>query len=252
MIKKINGILNWYESTLFQEFPALRHGSFTRHGGVSGGDFESLNVSTHVGDRDESVSQNRQRVIECLVGQETVPQLITPRATHSARVDSTKVITSFQDGLITNQPGEALLITHADCQAALFYDPINQVIGNIHSGWRGSAQNIYQNGIQAMRDNYGSKPEDIFVWISPSLGPEAAQFINYRVELPEPFWEFQVRAEYFNFWEISRSQLMQAGILAAHIEVSGLCTYSKPDEFFSYRREKRTGRLATVIWITQK
>jgi YfiH family protein len=151
------------------------------------------------------------------------------------------------DGLITNISGLSLMIKHADCQAALFYDPIKKAIANVHSGWRGSVQNIYQKTVEKMKQEYGSKPEDILVGISPSLGPEAAQFINYKTEIPKSLWKFQIKPLYFDFWAISEMQLTSAGILPDHIEIARQCTFSNEQDFFSHRRNPATGRHGCFI-----
>ena len=151
------------------------------------------------------------------------------------------------DALTTSDRGIALMIAHGDCQVAIIYDPIHHAVTNVHSGWRGSVQNIYAEAILHMKTAYGSKPEDLLVGISPSLGPTAAQFIHYRTELPESFWEYQIKPDYFDFWAISKAQLTQAGVLPHHIEIAGICTYSNPQDYFSYRFNRTTGRNGTVV-----
>lgn len=154
------------------------------------------------------------------------------------------------DGLMTKQKNLGLLAKHADCQAAIFYDPIHHALATVHSGWRGSVQNIYKSTIEKMKNTYGSLPENLLVGISPSLGPQKAEFRNFRSELPENFWPFQVAPTYFDFWAISQHQLKEEGILAHHIEIAGLCTYSEERDFFSYRRGDKTGgRHATVAFL---
>ncbi len=151
------------------------------------------------------------------------------------------------DGLMTDHPGVGLLIRHADCQAAVLYDPRGHAVCAVHSGWRGSVQNIYGKAIQAMHDRYGSKPVDLLVSISPSLGPSAAEFRNYREEIPEEYWGFQVKPTYFDFWALSRHQLVAAGVSTSNIEIAGKCTYESPLDFFSYRREQDIGRHGTAV-----
>ena len=83
--------------------------------------------------------------------------------------------------------------------------------------------------------------------ISPSLGPQSAEFTHYRHELPESFWAFQINPNYFNFWEISRWQLETEGILPHHIQIAEIDTRSTPEDYFSYRREKISGRHGSFI-----
>ena len=109
--------------------------------------------------------------------------------------------------------------------------------------------NIYREAIQAMQQTFGSHPSELLVCISPSLGPEEAEFIHYQSELPEEFWSFQVRPTDFDFWSISEYQLQAEGILPHHIEVARLSTYANAKDFFSYRRDKTTGRHAACITL---
>ena len=129
------------------------------------------------------------------------------------------------------------------------YDKKQKAIAIAHSGWRGSTLNIYKKTIETMKKRYHSKPEDILVCISPSLGPDSAEFQNYKTELPESFWQFQIQPYYFDFWKISRWQLEEAGILPHHIEIAGMDTLSNPTDFFSHRRDKPSGRNATIAFL---
>lgn len=106
--------------------------------------------------------------------------------------------------------------------------------------------NIYSETVAKMNHLYGTDPKNLHVAISPSLGPARAEFVNYKVELPEDFWVFQEKSNYFDFWEISQQQLQHCGVLPHHIEVASICTYSNPEEYFSYRRKNVSGRHGTV------
>lgn len=246
--------LEWLEFDLLSDLPRVKHAVFLRHGGCSEGPFASLNVSFHHGDRYEHVNINLERIQTQLKNE--VPgwkRLVWGKAIHGkliAYIDdqSPQEMIDF-DGLITKTPGITLMMRHADCQVILFYDPQHHVVANIHAGWRGTVANICQETIQQMRDEFGSRPEELLVCITPSLGPDEAEFMHYRSELPEEFWSFQVRPTYFDFWSISEHQLQAAGILPHHIEIARLSTYSNPHDFFSHRRDKITGRHATCITL---
>jgi polyphenol oxidase len=98
-----------------------------------------------------------------------------------------------------------------------------------------------------MEAAYGTRPADLIAGIGPSLGPCCAQFIHYRQEFPESFWKYQIRPDYLDLWQLSRDQLTAAGVLEDHIQIAGVCTSCRTDLFFSYRKEKTTGRFATII-----
>lgn len=146
------------------------------------------------------------------------------------------------DGLMTSHKNWGLLTLHADCQAVIFYDPIHKAIANIHAGWRGQVQNIYRETISKMALTFGTLSQDLIVCISPSLGPQNSEFKNFRTELPEQFWQFQVKPMYFDLWAIAQHQLEACGVLSHHIEIAKIDTYAHPLDFYSYRREKAAGR----------
>lgn len=154
------------------------------------------------------------------------------------------------DALITNIAGIGLLIQQADCQAVLLYDSIGGVVANIHSGWKGSVYNIIGKTIGQMNRDFATDPKNLHVVISPSLGPCCAEFKHYRSELPLPLHAYQVQPNHFDFWAISREQLLQAGVKPENIHNLRICTVCD-DRFFSYRREGVTGRFASVIGLKQ-
>lgn len=248
MIRVEQNGLHWLEFELLSECSEITHGSFTRHGGFSQGAFSSLNLGK-VGDSSIDIQRNLQKVTEAL----SIPYLFSGKQCHGKTIAAVNPSTIHTlpacDGLTTKSPDIALMILQADCQAAIFYDPINRALANVHCGWRGSVQNIYHETIRHMRDLYHSKPENLLVCISPSLGPQNSEFVHYRTELPESFWDFQIKPTYFNFWAISEWQLAQAGILPHHIQIAKIDTYANNDDFFSYRRHKQCGLQATICCL---
>lgn len=246
MIRKKYNNIEWLEFELLSEIKDLRHGVFLRHGGMSGPPFNSLNFGYTSGDDRSVVVHNRNQILHIL----NIPKLMTGKQNHGKRVElvnSSYEPVEFCDGLITQEKNLGLLMTHADCQAAIFYDPCHKAIANVHCGWRGNVQNIYRETVLAMKEKIGTQPQDLIVCISPSLGPDAAEFKNYKEEFPTSFWGYQFKPNYFNLWEIARDQLENEGILPHHIEIASLCTFSHMEDFFSYRRDKITGRNATVV-----
>jgi YfiH family protein len=239
--------LEWLEFEQLEPYPHVLHGVFERHGGTSHGPYASLNVSDSAGDHPDSVKYNRDEIRKSL----GLDHLIFPHATHGigvARITKENWSKVHQaDALITTEKKIGLAITHADCQAALFFDPKNQAVAILHAGWRGSVQNIYAVLIEALKQQVGSSPKDLLVCISPSLGPCHAEFKNYKEELPQEFWPYQVKPHFFDFWAITKMQLLASGIPEKNIEFADICTYCTPDDYFSFRREKQCGRNASVI-----
>jgi YfiH family protein len=229
---------------------SLVHGIFTRRGGVSPAPYDSLNVGYGLDDDEDNVRQNRDRIKAIL----NIRVLVSCRQVHSDRVaviaekPATDIVVNGHDALITDRTGIGLMIQHADCQAILLHDPIKRVVGIIHAGWRGSIANIAPKTVQAMQKSYGCDPADLRAAISPSLGPCCAEFVNYQQELPAAFYRYQIRPHYFDFWAISRDQLHRAGVRTGNIAVANQCTVCNPD-FFSFRRDRITGRCASVVGI---
>lgn len=244
MLEKTHDGVRWLEFELFDNCPIV-HGCFMRHGGVSQGIHDSLNLSRHVGDLPKNVESNIKKAKKAL----SLPTLSFARIEHKDKVSEIgQHRTPLSDGLMTAALNRAICVTHADCQAAIFYDPINHKLGLVHSGWRSSALNIYAKTVDAMKSAYGTNPSDLLVGISPSLGPESGEFINYKVELPEPFWQFQIKPLYFDFWAISEWQLKCAGVLPHHIQIAKTDTKTSPD-FFSHRNPHRRGRNGTIAML---
>jgi polyphenol oxidase len=238
--------LQWLEFDQLEPYPHVIHGVFMRHGGMSVGPYTSLNVSTDVGDHPDSVKFNRLEICKVL----EVEQIVFPHQQHGVdvvRITNANALKVHQaDALLTTEKNIALAVTHADCQAAIFFDPIHEVIAVAHAGWRGSVQNIYAKVIDQLK-SVGTHPKDLIVCIAPSLGPCHAEFKNYKQELPQDFWSFEVKPHYFDFWKISRMQLMGAGVLEKNIEMSEVCNVCEAKDYYSHRREAKTGRNATAV-----
>lgn len=255
LIRQEKEDLIFYRFRLFQGIPGLVHGVFTRRGGVSGGNLHGLNLSFSVGDRPEKVAGNRIRVRDLL----DLPSLISLRQVHGTEAvivsngtgrDTTRAPeTETGDLLLTDRPGTGLLIKQADCQAVLLYDPRHKAVANMHCGWRGNVRGVIPEGVQKMRAAFGTDPADLLAAVGPSLGPCCAEFIHYRKELPEETWTYQIRPFYFDLWQWSRDQLVAAGVRNDQIAVAGICTSCHTDEFYSYRKEKVTGRFGSVIGL---
>lgn len=246
------------------EFPA-RSGSccyamFSRHGGVSDGPYASLNIAAGLGDLPEAVAENRRLVKAVL----RLPRLLSARQVHGRDVyrltepPAADTVIEAVDALVTDCAGVGLMIQQADCQAVLLFDPIRQVIGAVHCGWRGSVRGILGETISVMAKHYGTRPADLMAIVSPSLGPCCGEFVNYRTELPPEFLPFMVRdrGNYFDFWRITEHQLMAAGMVRDRIRIEGTCTCCSAD-YFSYRRARResgglTGRNCSVIALRQE
>ncbi|MHB1416280.1 MAG: peptidoglycan editing factor PgeF [Chloroflexota bacterium] len=237
-----------------------------RQGGVSEGQFRSLNLSTAVPDRQEAVFENRRRLAVALGAD---PQrllkpgqvhgtecLVVGRAEIAAGLAGVADSPLVADGLLTAEPDLYLFMTFADCVPVLLYDPVHRVVGLVHAGWKGTVAGAARQAVQTAVKAFGCRPQDVLAGIGPSIGPD-------RYEVGEDVAEAARRAfpganglvEYrengkahLDLWRANAYQLEQLGVLAANIEISGLCTASHTDLFFSHRAEKgKTGRMGAVI-----
>ncbi len=239
-----------YRSPVLAALPEVVHGFFTRQGGVSAGAFDSLNVSPAVGDRREQVAENLRRVQQGL-GLTVLASAAQVHGGHAAVITSADQVQREDipevDILVTTVPGLGLVIKQADCQAVMLYDPINRVIANVHCGWRGHVHNILSETVALLQAGFGSQPPALYAAAGPSLGPCCAEFRNFRHEFPEVLWGYQERPNYFDLWRLTRDQLLAAGLQPERLDLARLCTRCRADEFFSYRRDKVTGRQGAVI-----
>jgi YfiH family protein len=155
------------------------------------------------------------------------------------------------DALVTNITDAALVIRTADCQSVLIVDPAKRVIGNVHSGWRGSVANIIDETIEVMASRFGCRPDNCYAAIGPSLGPCCAEFVNFRKEIPRRYWSYRLEKDHFDFWQLSIDQLIAAGVPRQNITSSGICTRCNQHAFYSFRGERdKAGRFATIVRLT--
>ena len=319
MIEQHSGRAHYVQFAHFQQFPELAHGIFTRNGGVSTFPFQGLNVSVSSGDAFENVLRNRFLALQSLQ-LENYP-CATAWMIHSGdvltfdredwddwrsdwpyrsySVDGHELIWTTRprrkaDAIITKQRGVALAMSSADCIPMMFYDPVQQVIGIAHVGWRGAARGLAAVTVNAMSEQFGCQPGHIYAGIGPSIGPccnEVSEEVQrlYRGEqqfevLPTgeryrnlvresavftveelahsqhqsalPAFEDAInrvptmrrRSLRLNVWETNRNQLLLAGLLAEHIELTGVCTSCAKERFYSYRGEHgKTGRFPSIL-----
>lgn len=257
---------------------AYSHGitaGFTgRKGGVSQAPYDSFNLAYHVNDQPEDVLQNRKLLCDELKFEYT--HWVSGEQVHSNHIE---IVTAehagkgwldresaFQntDGLITNVPGILLTSFYADCVPLYFIDPVRQVVGLAHAGWKGTVANIAGEMIETMRTQYGSVISDIHTAIGPSIGGESYE-VDHKVMDAVNVWESKLMGNgeqplyarpgdngktWLDLKQLNRQFMIFAGIPAEHIEMSNWCTYRNHDLFFSYRADGGvTGRMASWIGI---
>ncbi|SMP43575.1 conserved hypothetical protein [Desulfonatronum zhilinae] len=248
----------------FPGLPNIQAAFTTRLGGVSQGPYAEANFSLEVGDEDARVLANRQILQRRLDfghwfetrqvhGVEMIIEPGPPSAGTDAGTSDDAVSprpTLEADGSATSRPGLALIVKTADCQPILLAHRGGRHVAALHCGWRGNRQGFPQKGVAAFCRAYNLRPEDVLAVRGPSLGPGASEFVNFELEWGDAFLDyFDSEAKTVDLWRLTRDQLLAAGLRPAHVFGLDLCTAGLPETFFSYRRDKTTGRQVGLIRI---
>jgi polyphenol oxidase len=232
------------------KLPGIRHGFFTRAGGVSQGVYESLNGGVGSHDVADRVAENRVRMAAALGV--TSERLLTPYQIHSpnvviAETPWTREQRPRADALVTRVPGLAIGVSTADCGPLLLADAQAGVVGAAHAGWRGALAGVIEATVAAM-EKLGATRARIAAALGPTIrqrnyevGPDLiARFVeadpaNARLFTPSPRQGHAM----FDLSGYIAARVRAAGV--GHFEDLDLCTYAEPDRFFSYRRATHRG-----------
>lgn len=247
------------------------HGFPTKLGGHSKGDLEGLNLATGRGDQRELVKKNYQEICDAL---EISPagfarnQQVHGKKIHLVSCENSLDLDTFVtatepvpegDGLLTQEKGVMLWAYSADCVPILYHDPVKQVIGAVHAGWRGTAQGIALEMVEEMGRVFGCKPEDIKVAIGPSIGPccfmcsqdvpdAMREALGEKVEDFIPPHPTEKEKFSVDLQGINRLWLETAGV--KHIDQQAPCTACHTEEFWSHRKQgEKRGALGGFIYL---
>jgi polyphenol oxidase len=257
----------------------------TRHGGVSTGPYDSLNLGGHVGDDPTAVAENRRRLAAALGTdrltiadqRHTATVAVVDAALagrgHDGIADAAEAFPAT-DALITNVPGTALAILVADCAPVVLFDPVRRAAGVVHSGRAGTLRAVVPRTIEAMMDTFGSSPGDLLIGIGPAIG--AASYEIGRPEIAEVLTVFGVATNeaappettelrgafspdgdhllapsrpghaLFNLTAAIRRQLSAAGVFPHHVHDLAIDTKTNTPDFFSDRSARPCGRFAAI------
>ncbi len=156
------------------------------------------------------------------------------------------------DGMAETRPGRALAIKTADCQPVLIAHQSGKFVAALHVGWKGNVADFCGRAVRSFCVRYGLDPRELSAVRGPSLGPGESEFTAFEQEFGEAFRPyFDHRSQRVDLWRLTRDQLAAAGLDRDRIYSLDLCTKSLPN-FFSYRRDKTTGRQASLIWIKER
>lgn len=270
-VREKNGV-TYLSYPSFEKIPQVVHGFSTRLGGVSEGIYSSMNLSFTRGDSEEAVRENYRRMADALGF--SCEDIVTSDQTHTTNV---RVITEEDrgngitrprpytdvDGMVTNVPGLVLATFYADCVPLFFVDPIHGAVGLSHSGWRGTAGKIGAVTVEKMRETYGTRPEDIYSAIGPSICQECYEVSEdvieeFKKSFQKKDWESlfykKDNGKYqLDLWEANRIIMIEAGIQESHISMPGICTCHNAEFLFSHRASKgKRGNLAAFLGIRKQ
>lgn len=238
------------EEVIVPDWPAPRRVRAlftTRAGGVSAGAYASLNLGDHVGDTAGAVAENRARLRARLPDE---PRWLTQvHGINVARVDRAHERTA--DAAFSRSPGVVCAVLVADCLPVLLCDAGATVVAAVHAGWRGLAAGVVEAAVAATETD----PARLLAWLGPAIGPDSFEVGD---EVRAAFLARDARAAFAfaprdngkwlaNLYLLARQRLAACGVRAVCGEPA--CTFSEPQRFFSYRRDRDTGRMAACIWL---
>lgn len=264
----------YFEFPILTDIDFVKHGFSTRLGGVSEGNFESMNLGFISGgeiDEPDNVVENFKRIAKSL--DVDYKQMVISKQTHKTNIrfvtkeDIGKGLIKKRgyddiDGLITNTPGITLVTQYADCVPLYLVDIKNKAIGLTHSGWRGTVGKIGEKTIRSMKEHFGTKAINLIAVVGPSIcmdcyevGKDVAkEFIdgfNLDLNTDRNIIKKNEKGKYqLNLWEANKKVLIDAGMLEENINISNVCTSCHSNLLFSHRKTQgKRGTLAAFLTL---
>ena len=266
MKRNIKNNVEFLTFNSFDKIDFIKHGFSTKHGGVSTGHLESMNLSFKQNDSEANVRENYFRIckaiditLESLVfsAQEHNTVIQKVDAQHRGRGFTKPLNCSNIDGMITNTNDLTLVTHYADCVPLYFVDMKKKAIGLSHAGWRGTVGEIGPKTITAMKNEFDSNPEDIIVGIGPAIGKCCfevdqncyAAFLKLdKINLTECMIEKSNHKYMIDLIKINQNLLIKAGIPSQNITAANICTCCHHDYLYSHRAAKgQCGRSAAFL-----
>lgn len=233
---------------------AVRAVSSTRAGGVSRPPYDQLNLGSHVDDDPAAVAENRRR-LRALAGLPGEPRWLS-QVHGIAVVDAATAPPGTRaDASFSHTPGVVCAIQTADCLPVLFCDTAGSVVAAAHAGWRGLAAGVLEATVAAMV-RQGAAFESVIAWLGPAIGPRAfevgaevrAAFVAHDPAAASAFVPQAGDKWLADIFELARQRLAACGVVRVY--GGGVCTVSEPARFFSHRRDRVSGRQASLIWLS--
>lgn len=219
----------------------------TRAGGVSEGEYASMNLGMSSGDDPERVARNRALVRSHLPGE----PLWLAQVHGTAVVKPGSVPGLRADASVAGAPGDVCVVLTADCMPVLLATAKGDKVGVAHAGWRGMAAGVIENAIAALQ----TQPAEVIAWMGPAIGPDAFEvgpevreaFVADDGGADSAFKSHRPGKYMADLYALARRRLARAGVTQVH--GGGYCTFHEAERFFSYRRVQKSGRMGAFIWI---
>ena len=222
----------------------------TRAGGVSSGDYASMNLGANSGDEEENVARNR-RIVRAALPSDPV-YLAQVHGTEVADLDAARDPGRPRaDAAVTSTPGKVAVVLTADCMPLFLADRAGTRVAVAHAGWRGLAAGVVEQALAALK----SPARDVVAWMGPAIGPAAFEVggeVKDAFERADPaasqaFVPHAPGKFLADLYALARQRLVRAGV--AEVHGGGYCTFTETGRFFSYRRVQRSGRMGAFIWM---
>lgn len=224
--------------------------SSTRIGGVSLSPYDSLNLGAHCGDNVEHVEENRH-LFYAAAGLPSQPVWLEQvHGTAVLKLTGVPYASKRADASWSDTPGSVCAVMTADCLPVLFCNKNGTEIAAAHAGWRGLCEGVLEETVACFKD----RPENIIAWLGPAIGPSA---FEVGPEVREAFVAKDAQADvafrpagekyYADIYTLACQRLANVGI--EQVYGGDRCTHTESGDFFSYRRDKTTGRMASFIWL---
>ncbi|MBV8657619.1 MAG: peptidoglycan editing factor PgeF [Burkholderiales bacterium] len=228
--------------------PRVRALVTTRRGGISTAPFDSLNLGDHVGDAPEAVAHNRALVAAML----PVAPLWLSQVHGTTVADAAQAADGVEaDAAVVLGPERVCTIMTADCLPVLLARRDGQGVGAAHAGWRGLCNGVLEATVERLGGGEG-----VEAWLGPAIGPSAfevgeevrAAFMQHDPAAAAAFQPGRLPGKWWaDIYLLARQRLAHAGVTA--VSGGGFCTVTDAARFYSYRRERETGRMASMIWL---
>ena len=220
--------------------------------------FDSFNLGTRCGDVAEAVARNREELIDVggLPSDPVWLRQVHGTAVYRAGADEGSDDSEPEaDAAVTSAPGTVLAILTADCLPVLLCADDGSEVGAAHAGWRGLAAGVLEATVAGLR----TPPERLLAWLGPAAGPASDAigvevydaFVAQDWSAGRAFTSTRPHHWQVDLYALARRRLERAGFDAGNIHGSGLDTINDPRRFYSHRRDQRTGRMASLVWIDQ-